>query len=156
MEHKLVFIPAFDRTDSDPKKNYGVGCLELRFLVIGDKGATEFQLITNWYLPHVMNRRYKALREDFALRKPEFLIRNFNEPNPVDLCYYSKERLSEDDCFFEQVKVLDGEPYWYGYKYRDENGNDVKDLAFRLLVSHGDDALYQFLEAYYKEVFGEE
>lgn len=50
--------PAFDKRHSDPSKNYknyGIGCCRLRMVLKGDKGATQFVLLTGWYLPHVQS-----------------------------------------------------------------------------------------------------
>lgn len=157
MKRRIVFIPAFDRTDPDPKKNYGVGCLDLRFLVEGDKGVVEFHLLTQWYLKHVMKRRFKSLKEDVLARKEDFLIENFLDPYPADLCYYSPVRLSEDDSDWKNgVSYLGDKPCFYGYKYTDDNGFVAKEVAYWILVEHGDEALWKYLEEYHKEVFGED
>lgn len=156
MNRKLVFQPAFDRTDPDPKKNYGVGCLELLFMVFGDKGAVQLQLLTQWYLPNVMNRRLESLKRDIRMGKEDFLIKSFLEPNPIDLCYFSPERRNEDETFFDTgvPYFMDGAPCYYGYKYYDENNKVAKEVAFRKLVDEGDEALWKYLEDYYVEVFG--
>lgn len=153
-----MFRPAFDRTDPNPKKNYGVGCLDIRFLVEGEKGMVEFQLLTNWYQEHVMKRRMDSLRKDILSGKEDFLVRRFTEPFPADICYFSPTRISEDDSeWLDGVRYFrDGAPCYYGYKYSDENGFVAKDVAFRLLVDYGDEALWKYLEEYYVEVFGEE
>lgn len=153
-----MFFPAYDRTHPNPKQNYGVGCLELRFTVEGKTGMTELQILTQWYLPHVMNRRLQSLKDDVWLGKQDFLLKNFLEPNPIDLCYFSLERRSEDDSFWERGVhyFRDGAACYYGYKYLDNNNFVAKEIAFRLLVEHGDEALWKYLEEYYEEVFGKE
>lgn len=158
MNRKLLFLPAFDRTDPDPSKNYGVGCLELRFLVSGSKGMVELQLLTQWYLPHVMKRRLQVLKQDIWMGKEDFLLEHFIEPNPIDLCYYSLVRRSEDESLFEEgISYFENKsPCYYGYKYLDENENVAKEIALRKLVDEGDEALWKYLEEYYVEVFGEE
>ena len=156
MNRRIVFFPAFDKTDPDPKKNYGVGCLELRFLVEGNKGAVEFQLLTQWYQRHVMDRRLENLKKDIWAGKQDFLLKHFTEPYPIDLCYFSPIRLSEDDSEWKDgvSYVLGGKPCFYGYKYTDKKGFVAKEVAYWLLVEYGDEALWEYLEEYYVEVFG--
>jgi len=157
MKREIKFFPAYDRTHPDPKKNYGVNCLELRFLVLGERGIVEFQLLTNWYNEQVENRRFARIKIDIISGKEDYLVRHFNAPYPADVCYYSLTRMSEDDAFFDSgvSYVFDNSPCFYGYKYTDDDGLVAKDRAFRLLVDFGEDALWKYLESYYKEVFGE-
>ena len=156
MDRKLWFTPAFDKTDPDPSKDYGVGDLELRFVLSGEKGAVEFQLATNWYQPHVMERRLQAVKRDVLMDKADFLIRHFIEPMPLDICYFSPVRLSEDDSYFENgiFTFRGGEPCFYGYEYRNDQDEISHDAAYWKLVTEGDEALWKYLEDYYVRVFG--
>jgi hypothetical protein len=156
MRREIKFFPAFDKTSPDPKKNYGVGCLELRFLVEGERGMVELQILTQWYLPHVMDRRLESFKRDVWSGKQDFLLKSFLHPNPIDLCYLSLERLSEDDSFWEHgvSYFRNNSPCYYGYKYMDDNKNIAKEDAFMKLVSEGDESLWKYLEDYYVEVFG--
>lgn len=154
-----MFFPAWDKSDLDPRKDYGVSCLELCFLVEGEKGVVEFQLLTNWYQERVMKRRLDSIKKDVRLGKEDFLLRHFLDPFPADVCYYSLSRLGEDDAFFSKglSHIFDNQPCYYGYKFTDEKEDKMaKEVAYKLLVEHGDEALWKYLEEYYVEVFGEE
>lgn len=153
-----MFFPAWDKTDPDPQKNYGVSCLELCFLVEGEKGVVEFQLLTNWYQKHVMERRLRRMKEGVLAGKENFLLEKYISPFPADICCYSLTRLSEDDVEFSngQPHILNHQPCYYNYKYTDESGFVAHDVAYKLLVEHGDEALWKYLEEYYVEVFGNE
>jgi len=158
MEHKILFLPAFDRTDPDPKKNYGVGDLGIKFLVIGNKGIVEFDLSTNWYFDYVMDRRVEWIKDLVQQKKENFLIKHVLCPKPMDLCYYSSVKVFEDDCYFENgLHFLENKSLvYYGYKYMDEKENMVAhDVAYWRLIKQGEDALWQYLEEYYYEVFGQ-
>ena len=49
---KLIeWTPAYDRRHRDPEKNYGIHGMNLRFILIGPKGTTQFLVYTNWMLP---------------------------------------------------------------------------------------------------------
>jgi len=161
MEHKILFFPAFDRTDPDPKKNYGVGDLNIKFLVIGNKGIVEFDLSTNWYFDYVMDGRVEWIKDLVRQGKENFLIKHVLSPYLLDVCYYSPIELSEDDCYFENgLNYLEDKSLvYYGYKYIIENEFEDKiwttDYVLKLLIEQGDMAVWNYLEKYYHEIFGE-
>ena len=159
MEHKIIFRPADDKTDPDPYKNYGVHDIDMKFLVFGDKGIVEFELSTNWYLPHVMERRLQSMKRNVFLAKKDFLLMTWISPKPLDICYWSLERLSEDDTFFDKGLdyVFDHKPCFYGYRYeREEDGLWTTDYVYNQFLLRGDIAIWEYLENYYRETFGEE
>lgn len=159
MEHKILFLPAWDKTDPDPNKDYGVSDLTLKFLVIGNKGTVEFELHTNWYLDYVMDRRLQSIKRDVYAGKEDFLLKYFIHPFPADICYDSLERMSEDDIYFENGLdgILDHKPCYYGYRYEEEeNGLWTTDYVYKKLIEEGDKAVWDYLETYYSEVFGKE
>jgi hypothetical protein len=158
MEHRILFRPASDKTDPDPHKDYGVHDLELFFQVEGDKGIVEFQLGTNWYQNHIMERRCEHLKKDIWKGEPNHLVRHFIEPFPADLCYYSLETIDGDDFYWETGTSLafNNAPCYYGYKYFEDDDHDVvaKDHLYQILLEQGDEAMWKYLEEYYHEVFG--
>jgi len=156
VNRKIMFMPAFDKINPDPSKNYGIGCLELRFILEGEKGVIEFQLLTNWYQEHVMKRRFEFLKKDVWSGKKDFLIRGFLEPFPVDICIWSLSKRHEDCLFFEEgvSYVFDGKPCYYDYIYRDNNDDVAHDVAYRKLVDDGEESLWKYLEEQYVEAFG--
>jgi hypothetical protein len=159
VNRRIVFFPAYDRTDPDPKKDYGVGCLDLRFLVEGKSGTVEFELLTQWFQEHIMKRRLDSLKHDVWIVKQDFLLRHFLDPFPADVCYFSPKRISEDDSYWEKgvYYTLEGKPCYYGYKYKDEKEDrPAREIACRKLVEEGDESLWKYLEDYYEEVFGKD
>jgi hypothetical protein len=156
LERRILFFPAFDRTDPDPSKDYGVGCLEIRFLLDGPAGSVEFQLLIQAYLPHVMERRLQRLKRDVLAGKSDFLLRNFIEPNPLDICRWSAERLTEDDTYFDAgISYFRNHlPCYYSYEFRNPQDERSVDAAYAALVQGGDAALWKYLEDYYYREFG--
>lgn len=150
LDHKIVFSPAWDRTDPDPKKNYGVQDVVIFFLVIGEKGITEFQLSTGWHLSVVEDRREKWYLEHWWNHKSasrDLWRLSF----PVDVCRWSKTKLSEDDIEMSGIsRVFDGGICYYGYRYENPSPEDV----YQALVTKGDDGVWNILEKYYCEEFG--
>jgi hypothetical protein len=55
MNRKILFFPAFDKTDPDPKRTMESDVLSCA-LVVGEAGVVEFQL-ANWFQEHIMKRR---------------------------------------------------------------------------------------------------
>ena len=156
MEHKIVFLPAWDKTDPDPSKDYGISDVEILFLVVGDKGIVEFQLGTNWHLPHVVDRRLNAMKGDVLNGKHNFLLKKWITPFPLDVCCFSLERLSEDDLYFENLPHRFPEPTscYYSYKVFEYEYDDVAtDYAYKNFIEKGIDWLWEYLEKYYREVF---
>lgn len=159
MEHKIIFFPADDRTNNKPELNYGVNDVNIKFLVIGKRGIVEFDLHTNWYLPHVMERRLLYLKMDVRSGKKDFLLMSWISPGPFDVCYMSLIQMSEDDTFFDGGLdyVFDHQPCFYGYKYeKEENGLWTTYYVYDGFIREGDSFVWNYLEKYYQEVFGDD
>lgn len=54
-ERIVTFRPAFHRVHKDPSKNYGVHGVEMRMVLRGPMGATQFLLYTGWMLPETLD-----------------------------------------------------------------------------------------------------
>lgn len=156
MNRRIVFNKADDRTDPDPQKDYGVSDLEICFLVEGEEGTVEFQLSTNWYLEHINKKRLEFMKSEVVVGKDDFILGRWLKPLPLDVCYYSETRISEDDSFWIDgiSRFRESKSCYYGYVFKDKNGNEAKEYAYKLLLERGDDALWVYLEDYYREVFG--
>lgn len=55
---KTIFSKSFDRRDPDPKKDYGIGGVDLWFVLKGKKGAISASFRTGWYLPSCFENNY--------------------------------------------------------------------------------------------------
>lgn len=129
MERIVEFWPAYDRRSSDPAEDYGIGPMKIRFILKGEKGAVQFLIGTNWFLPGLS-------------------VKDFGERQPVawDLGYHSYKMGA---TFFEECDVLGGPCYYDGSTLAAE---PIRDR----LVSEGSDAVWEALEEYYEQVFGKE
>jgi hypothetical protein len=140
----VTFSPAFDKRNPDPTKNYGIHGVEIRFVLRGPKGATQFLLSTNWQLPHVtkefLQRPYDAIGGD-----PHWMER----PMPADLGYHSYtpqydgqpqrkcDVLPETDHCYYDGSTLMAEP------------------VYHRLLAEGDAGVWSALEAHYHRLFDE-
>ena len=136
MRREIRFEPGYDyRHDEDPKKRQN-GChgLQLRFLVHGDKGSVQFLLMTDW-LP-----TWKSIAEGGRVSRGSF------GPLPGDLGYHADEPQYEGQSAME-CSERPGKKCYY-------DGSSLNaDEPFRILVTAGDKALWEFLEQYYRDVF---
>ena len=132
MERKIIFSPAFDMSDKDPSKNYGVHGVNIKFLLSGEEGTVQFVLFTNWHLPHVQAR----MKHQFP-------------PMPAYTGYHSspKPLYEGQDITAESYEYL-GEKS----RYYDSSGLMANDY-FDVLVAEGGEALWKKLEEYYDDCF---
>lgn len=142
-EKIVKFSPAYDKRNSDPKKNYGIHGVELRFILKGKKGATHFVLYTNWQLPHVTEEFLKEGTRDLLDIKVKFV------PLPADLGYHSPKPMFEGHTSMANCPYLDGKPCYY-----DGSGLRAEDV-YEILLKKGSIGVWSELEKCYKETFEE-
>lgn len=143
-ERIIQWMPAFDKRHSDPKRNYGIHGLEIRFILKGQKGAIQFVLYTNWHLPHVTKelkaRQYEAIDGD-----PHWMER----PTPADFGYHAYTPQYEGQTRMGACAVLPDAPrgcYYDGSSLRAEP-------VYHRLLAGGDAGVWAALEEEYKRRF---
>lgn len=131
MERITIFTPAFDGRDPAPDKNYGIRGVELRMVLKGERGATQFVLHTNWMLPSV--------RKPFEKPLP---------PLPADFGYHSRTPLcGQSSTKMEKCDYFEDGCYYDGSTYQAEK-------IFDILTTKGDKGVWEALEKLYKQKFG--
>jgi hypothetical protein len=155
MKREIKFIPY-------PMRDGAESTLELWFQVIGELGVTEFQIATNWYTDGVVELRLQEMKKDVWKGDEDYLLKHFYMgPQPLDVCYFSPKRMSEDDTTSEDGALYHaewiGKPCYYGYKYKEDTEGEEQSTAFayETLLRGGNEALWKYLEDYYVEIFGE-
>ena len=139
-EKIITFSPAWDQSDPDPSKNHGLHGVDLRFVLKGETGATQFLLYTNWHLPHIRERfRFRRDTHDFMCR-----------PFPVDKGYHSYVPLHEGQTKMDKCDILDG----CGGCYYNGSGLQAENV-FERLVREGHEGVWKDLEELYHELFDE-
>lgn len=154
MKREIKFNPS-------PMRDGAESTLELLFQVIGDLGVVEFHLTTNWYTDAIVELRLQEMKKDVWKGDEDYLLKHFYMgPHPLDICYFSSKRISEDDTKFEGGATHHaphlGKPCYYGYRYQDEGeGVWTTDFVYENFLRGGDEYVWKFLEDYYVETFGE-
>ena len=132
---RVELIPAFDK---GPRG--GIHGVELRMVLVGRKGATQFVLFTNWHLPHVTERFLTGLLDH---------VETLLMPMPADLgCHarepqYEGQKTMQRDC-----------PYTGGVCYYDGSVLNAQEV-YQTLLREGSEGVWRFLEAVYREQFDE-
>lgn len=135
---KIVFRPAFDKRDPNPRKNYGIHGMEMCFQLIGDAGGITFTIYTNWHLPHV---QAELDAKNPSGSKFPYLS---HTPTPAGVDGHWKTPAYEGQSEIDDCKITGGKCYCDG------SGLLAEDV-FRLLVTEGEEAVWKFLETKYND-----
>jgi hypothetical protein len=163
-ERLIEFTPAWDQRDTNPKKDYGIGDVEIRFFVIFDRRAIQFSIGTHWYLPQTVERIYKNTFDHFMCGA-----------RSRELCYHSPVPMEEDqnpigsiELDYESPTVIDGKviaPFSFvrtdkfiscgftGGRCYSEGSFSRGRTALATLIEKGSDELWKFLEAEFVRTF---
>lgn len=104
-ERIVEFEPAYHKVHEDPKKDFGVGGVRIRFVLRGPKGAIDFMIGTGWHLPETWDwwaktgrlpipesiLRPKAWEIGFHAKKPQYEGQGVSDercPETGGVCYY--------------------------------------------------------------------
>ncbi len=133
LEKILETVPAYDKRHKDPKKNYGIHGVELKFILKGRKGAVQFVISTGWHLPHVLKESSRGGLNTYVM--------------PFDLGYHSYKPLYDGQFKTEKCSYLNNKPCYY-------DGSVLNaEEPYKILASQGINALWKYLEKYYNSVF---
>jgi hypothetical protein len=134
-ERLVEWTPAFDKRSADPTRNYGVHGMNLRFVLIGPRGAAHFLLYTAFHLRGV--RRY--------LDDHEQPWNGTYKPLPCDLGAHSRVPMYEG-----QEVATTGDCEYIGGPCYSDGSTTHADAAFDAFVERGEEALWEVLEWTYR------
>lgn len=144
----IEWTPAFDRTNPDPKKNYGIGSVQIRFMLKGKKGVVQFLMGTGWYLPEVQERILRnSPSHVHSYAYGEYYSCSL-EPHAWDIGYHSYEPMYKgQDSITDHCQYLENKRCYY-----DGSGVDAEKY-YNILVSKGEKELWGALGKYYMDTF---
>ena len=125
MEKIVNVYPAWDKRNSDPKKNYGVNSVEIWFALKGSKGAVHFSMYTGWYLPYLENK---------------------SGPMAGTLGYHAYSKRYDEESETEKCEYLGCKCYGSVYFTR-------ADDFLTILIEEGTEGIWKQLEYFYNETF---
>ena len=141
---KILFKPGFCWARDEPARNYGNGSVRMWFVLIGQKGAVQWQIGTDW-MP-------KAAREDVAMRSAIHRLclktpEEYQKPTGWDLGYHSPAPKYEgQEPMHDNCEFTGGKCYYDGSTMN-------ADLLIEGFLNGGDDWVWNRLEAYYRHTF---
>lgn len=144
MRKEITFQPAYDKRDPDPKKNYGIHGVTMRWLYGDEKGVVQFVVHTNWHLPHIREDAKTQSKSTILVERYPFEF--WQAPMPADLGYHSPTPQYEGQ-HSRECDVLEGKCCYY-----DGSGLNAERI-FEVLIAGGSDGVWKELEQYYKELF---
>ena len=136
-EHIIEWSPAYNHVPDGKGRH----CVEVRFVLKGEKAAIQFLLMTGWN--HSSDRR-----PDHMIECPDGVLRPEHiRAMPADIGYHAREpqyegQHSQDDC-----RYLNGAPCYY-----DGSGTRAEHF-FTILTDEGGEALWKSLEDEYEARF---
>lgn len=125
---------AWDRRDPSPSKNYGIHPMELRFVLKGSRGCTQFVVYTSMYLRDVSDELWKRSRGD-----------NYNPFNPMGADVGMHRWATGDD---PESRACGYSPT--GYCVYDGSGL-MADEFMPIFLAEGDKAVWPMLEDRYQD-----
>jgi len=169
LERSIDWSPAWDRRSNDPSKDYGVHGVQMVWMVRGPMGAITFVVYTNWMLPHVYEWQDTKRKIDFMKGVSKLKLRaelehGKLEGTPIlevfeDTCCSFLDRPMAADIGYHSLRsqYCGQEPqeecrYVFGPCYYDGSALRSQDV-FQVLVEHGGEVLWRYLEWEYHERF---
>jgi hypothetical protein len=142
LQRIVEFYPAWDKRSDDPRTDYGVHGVELLMLVLGDRGAIQFKVFTNWMLPHVQAEQdRRTLEKAQAGIMDKYDISALYHPTGADLGYHAKVAQYDDQT------PIQADCKWTGGSCYYDGSGLMADDVLKLLIE-------QRLETEYKERLG--
>lgn len=133
---EITMSAAFDKRDPNPSKNYGIHGVEIRFVLKGELGATQFVIYTDWQLPHVQ-------KEGKSMSK---ILPDRIQPMGANIGYHSPKPMYEGQSAMGQCNILGCECYYDGSSLQ-------ADEFIPEFLAGGSDAVWKKLEEVYHSRF---
>lgn len=137
MERIIRVSPAHDKRS----KGGGIHNVEMIFVLKGEAGAVTFTLGTGIYLPETTEWRQTCIAhmngDDSTWYAKGYAV-GYCSPKPL---YEYQINQGREKCS------------WLGCTCYGDVGYSIADKPFDLLIRQGSEALWEWLENYYKEVF---
>lgn len=142
-EKTIEFSPAYDKRHPNPKKNYGIHNVDIRFVLKKGNKAVQFLFGTDWFLPETV----KKYREE-GIHGTIVGLRGKNDCGVKgwDVGYHSPKPMFEGHTSIGECVYTGGECYYDGSGlYAQENQE--------ILIREGSPGVWKFLKKEWKQRF---
>lgn len=119
-ERRVWARPAFDKRDPNPRKDYGIGGVQIGFVLIGPTASVSFVILTNWYLRGVIGSSGYTMGADVSvhrdvpedwMKESEFMSSSPCDWRPGGTCWSDGSVLAAAD--FLELLIAEGmEAVW--------------------------------------------
>ncbi len=150
-ERIIKFGMPFDKRNNNPKKNYGIRSMSIRFILKKGQKAVQIVMNTKLYLPEVI--------DEFYLNNKDIFLKKFCDGNSImgswknpfecwDVGYHSNKQFfkgqSAGDCDILKEKKC----FYDGSSLRGK-----EDKIAEQFLEKGEEFIWEYLEKYYKGIF---
>lgn len=105
LERITKFKAAYDKRSTDPKKNFGIHCVQVFMVLKGKKGAVHFTFSTGMYLPETLQRMYEE-GSPRPTKMPSGKWWSVIEPMGYDVGYHSPKKIYEGQTVVWPTKTI--------------------------------------------------
>lgn len=136
-KREISFKPAFDKRNSDPKKDCGIHGVEMFWTLTGPLGAIALTIFTGWMLDHIEDEMEARTHSGvgFRITRPSAAGVSYHSPKPM----YEDQQPSSTPCDLIGCNCYSDTSFTGG------------DEPFRILKEQGSDAVWKWLENYYAQ-----
>jgi hypothetical protein len=147
LERIVSFMPAFDKRNPDPSKNYGIGAVRCIMALKGSKGAITFTFSTGIYLDSTMQEYAKdgRLTPEISYGNRYFIL---NSPMGYDVGYHSgRKHFNGQGISQRKCEWRNGKPCYC-------DGSALRaDEWMKILIENGSDEIWRMMEEDYNVEF---
>lgn len=168
MERITKFLPAYDKRNPDPKKDYGISHVRCIMVLRGKEGAVHFSFSTGMLLPKTIEEYIKDGRAKYELTSYGHYF--LNKPMGYDVGYHARTPQFEGQTVVWPTKMrktgtgpldvafdkIDDKPpvcEWLGVPCYCDGSALRAEKFMDVLIEEGSDAVWEMLEADYKDQF---
>ena len=142
---KIVnFSVPFDKRHTEPSKNYGIGSMQIWFILKKGEKAVQVLISTNSYL-HSTIQEYKRTHPNFPMED------DYEGFSCHDIGYHSNKPMYECQKAMKCNLLKKGKCYYDGSSLR---GRD--DKIAENFIKNGQDWVWKYLEDEWNRMFGDE
>lgn len=171
MERITRMNAAYDKRSKDPKKDFGIHCVQVYMVLKGKLGAVHFTFSTGMFLPETYDRlasenaltpqKFSESGDWFAVNKPMGYDVGYHSPKPgfegQEVRWPTKMRKTGPKPFDVKFDKIGKKPpvcEWIGVPCYTDGSALRAEEWMNVLLKEGSEKIWEMLEDEYKDRFG--